>query len=105
MERHRVRAGETLESVAAGAGLTWQKLAKFNFGTDDREKVRARLVRDVGCEKFDPKQKMYVFTDEDAPGLLMVPRPLDLKLMATGVHHIVRIAPIEPLKPGLRFST
>jgi hypothetical protein len=48
---------------------------------------------------------MYVFTDEDAPGLLMVPRPLDLKLMATGVHHILRVAPIEPLKPGFPFST
>jgi len=65
---HRVKDGETLESVAARAGLTWQKLAKFNFATDDPKKVKAQLVQKVGCHKLDPKRRMYVFTVEDAPG-------------------------------------
>jgi hypothetical protein len=48
VERHRVCAGETLHSVASSAGLTWKKLAKFNFGTDDVKKVHAHLKADVG---------------------------------------------------------
>ena len=104
VKRHRVRAGETLESVAAAAGLTWQKLAKFNFGTEDRKEVNAHLAADVGCSERAANETDYVFTDEDEPGVLLVPKPLALNLMAAGVHHVLRVMPANLPKPLFWFS-
>jgi hypothetical protein len=102
VELRHGRDGETLESVATAAGLTWKKLAKFNFGTDDQDKVSAHLAADVGCFKRGPDQKKYVFTAVDDPGMLLIPKPLELKLLAPGVHHVLRVAPIElPLRAFL----
>ena len=104
VESHRVKDGETLESVATRAGLTWQKLAKFNFGTDDRKKVNAHLVADVGCFERAANNQDHVFTNADEPGLLLVPKQLKLNLMATGVHHVLRVLPVEPRAPGFGYS-
>jgi hypothetical protein len=104
VESHRVKDGETLDSVATRAGLTWQKLAKFNFGTDDRKKVNEHLVDDIGAHRRAANKSDYVFTDADEPGLLLVPKPLRLSLLASGVHHTLRVSPLIAPKRLLLFS-
>ena len=51
VERHKVRSGESLDSIAKSAGLTWQDLATFNWGTADPDEINLRLRDDIGCTK------------------------------------------------------
>jgi hypothetical protein len=46
---HRVRSGETLDSIASANDLTWRLLARFNFGTDDPSLLNAARQAYVGC--------------------------------------------------------
>lgn len=96
VERHRVRTGETLRSIASDAGLTWNDLALFNFGTKDPQKVEKHLAADVGCTKKDPSGDGLVFDDADWPGLLLVPRQWRLPGMAHAQEHKVRVRPLRP---------
>jgi hypothetical protein len=85
---HRVKTGESLQTLAEQHGLTWQELARFNFGTDDPTEVNRRLAQYVGCTKRSADAKSYVFDDSDKPGLIHIPkRRLELKLQ-TGSHRI-----------------
>ncbi len=103
VERHRVRTGETLENIAASEATNWKALARFNFGTDDKEQViRSLLHRVGGC--YDRQLKQCVFSDEDEPGILYVPRPFELRGLATSARHVVRVREVEPLAPFFAFS-
>lgn len=106
VERHRVRAGERFSEIASAAGLTWQKLAMFNFGTEDAKALRRYLANEVGCLGGPVKEKDsdYVFTRADEPGVILVPRFLQLNLLATGTHHVLRVMPIVPPKRKHRIS-
>lgn len=90
-EEHRVKTGESLESIAGQYGLTWQDLARFNFGTDEPNEVNRCLHAYTGCRQRTKDRKNYVFTDDDKPGLLYIPKPkLELKV-DTGSSYLVRL--------------
>lgn len=75
IHRHKVKRDETLDSVARGYGLTWKRLADFNWGTTDPEQINRHLYADVGCRERTRDRKNYLFDDEDDPGILYIPRP------------------------------
>ena len=93
---HRVRTGETLESVAQRHGLSWQELAKFNWGTAAPPEVNKRLRFVLGCTKKDAAGNNYVFDDADEPGVLYVPRPWKLGGLSTDLAHSLRVRRIRP---------
>lgn len=95
IEPHRVRAGESLETLAAGAGLPWQELAQFNWGTSDPKKINEALARHVGCTRRDRKGANYVFDDSDEPGLVYLPHSWEWPGLATGATHVLRVQRIE----------
>ncbi len=99
VETRRARSGETLEGVAQEAGLTWQELAQFNFGTRSRDEVNERLAAEVGCTKKSADGKSYVFHDDDLPGTLFVPRQWRAQNLAPARTHVIRVRP-----PAFRFS-
>jgi hypothetical protein len=69
--RYKVRTGDRLETLAAACGCTWQELAKLNWGTDVPDAINWYLENYFVC-----KQKIgenYVFSDEDEPGILLLP--------------------------------
>jgi LysM repeat protein len=70
---HRVRDGETLDSIARANGLTWQALARHNFGTDVKDEVSRQLYTKVGCRKKTGDGRSYIFTSQDSPGLIQIP--------------------------------
>lgn len=45
---HRIKPGETLQGIARKYGITWEDLAKFNFGTVDKAEVDHHQVRYLG---------------------------------------------------------
>ena len=87
---HKVSDGETLESIAESYKTTADALAKFNWGTTDPEKIQSHLLIDVGCTKKDDGGK-YVLSSEDEPGILYIPRPLDMDWVALEQRHIWRV--------------
>ncbi|MCH7870793.1 MAG: LysM peptidoglycan-binding domain-containing protein [Planctomycetes bacterium] len=91
IEEHRVQTGESLKSVAQAAGLTWQELARFNWGTIVPKEINEHLRDDVGCTKKTQDGFNYVFTSEDEPGIVYVPKPWTLEGMATEQTHIIRV--------------
>jgi LysM repeat protein len=94
LETHRVKTGETLQSIADKAGLSEEELVFFNFGTTKKEEVNTCLVLMVGCTPMDEEGQEYIFDDSNEPGILYIPhkweRTLDLN-MAHGVR--VRLNP------------
>src|SRR5688572_27924605 len=84
---HRVRAGETLASIAQTHGLTWQDLTKFNFGTDVPREVNRYLHEVVGCTKRTKDGKNYRFSDSDVPGIIYIPKTPRPLTLATGTSH------------------
>jgi hypothetical protein len=87
---HRVIDGETLDSVAEMFGLTADDITRFNWGTTDAAKVQQRLAVSVGCTKKDADGKL-LFTRDDHPGILYVPRPVALTGLAVDQSHILRV--------------
>ena len=61
-KEHKIRDEDNLKSLAEGAGITWQELAIFNWGTDDPGKINKHLRSDVGCYKFAPDGKINRLT-------------------------------------------
>lgn len=99
---HRVSSHDTLKSIAEAAGLTWEKLAQFNFGTDDPKKVNQALHSQVGCRKKTHDRQNYVFSDHDDPGLVYVPHKIDFRSLRTGQTHTLRVRKIfRPQRPFL----
>jgi hypothetical protein len=99
--RHRVRTGESLQSIAEGAGMSWQDLAKFNFGTESPKEINKALKAQVGCTR-KTKDKNYRFDDSDTPGIIYVPQKIEQRGFPTGVTHKLRVRPItKPARPYL----
>jgi hypothetical protein len=88
---HRVRSGETLESIASANGLTWRLLARFNFGTDRPPLLNAALQAYVGCTRRTADGKSFVFDDTDDPGLIYLPRVIPAVQVSTGAATEVRV--------------
>lgn len=91
--RHKVKTGDTLESLAKSIGSTWQKLAKFNFGTDDPKKINSFLRVQVGCTKKTADGKNYLFDDSDEPGIILLPGEWKAEGMETGHAYTIEVVP------------
>jgi hypothetical protein len=96
IEAHKVKSGETLESLAQKAGMTWQDLAKFNWDTDAPAEINDRLRDDVGCTHKTQDGTNYVLDDSDDPGMVFIPSKWEQTGLATGRTHTVRVKPIAP---------
>ncbi|WNG38481.1 LysM peptidoglycan-binding domain-containing protein [Archangium violaceum] len=87
---HKVADGETLESIAETYETTVDALAQFNWGTTDPEKIQSHLLIDVGCTLKDDSGK-FVLSSEDDPGLIYIPRPLEMDWVPLEQRHIWRV--------------
>jgi hypothetical protein len=104
IESRKVRTGDTLESIAREAGLTWKELAAFTFGTKDPEEVNEHLAAEIGCTKKD-QEGAYVFDDSDMPGTLLVPKQWRMPGLATDRTHLIRVLPVDRTRGVLELHT
>ncbi|KAA0989238.1 LysM peptidoglycan-binding domain-containing protein [Dyadobacter aurulentus] len=74
--KYKVKDGDTLESLANSHGMTWRELAKYNFGTVDPDEINELLHSQVGCIKKTKDNKKFIFTGEDKPGIIYIPKNL-----------------------------
>jgi hypothetical protein len=91
VESHKVKAGESIDSLARGAGMTWQDLSVFNWGTSVPEEINVHLVKDVGCTKKTLDGKNYMFDDSDSPGIMYIPHPFEEAGLSTGQRHVLQV--------------
>ena len=99
---HKVSDGETLESVAQFYGMTKNQLTQFNWGTTSPKEIQKRLFLDVGCKRTDGGGQLML-TSDAKPGILFIPKPVVLSLMAPGPSQVLRVGK-EPAPPVFRFS-
>ena len=88
----KVQTGDTLESLANANGLTWQQLARFNWNTEDPKQINRCLREIVGCTKRTADGKNYKFDSSDDPGLLYIPKPLQLPGLSLNRPYVLRVS-------------
>jgi hypothetical protein len=91
IEEHKVATGETLEGIAAEAGLSWQELAQFNWQTSVPREINAHLKKVVGCTKKTADGKNYMFDDSDDPGIVLVPKKWVAEGLPVNERHTIRV--------------
>lgn len=72
---HRIRAGDSLASIATIHGLSEDALLTFNFGGTSADLVDEGLVWSVGCVQRDPDTDRPSLTADADPGVIYVPAP------------------------------
>lgn len=97
IEEHKVKTGETPESLASTVEMTWEEFAEFNWGTSDPEEINKHLFYDVGCTKKSTDGKGYVFDDSDDPGIIYVPSQWKKEGLTTNKTHTIRVNTVRPL--------
>jgi len=77
---HVPQDGDTLDSIAeretaAGNRLTWQNIARFNWGTDDPEVIDEFMRDQMGCYERGEDKRFVFSADIASEEPLLIPRP------------------------------
>ena len=77
-KKYTPQEGDTLQAIAeresaAGNEITWQQLAKYNWGTDDPDEVNAYLRDELGCRKRNEEKNFVIAADDEPQGELLIP--------------------------------
>lgn len=110
---HVVRSGESLAGLAKAAGVRWQDLAKYNWGTDVPEEINEALYHVVGVRKRAPDGVNWSFGDDDVSrgthpqnGKLLIPQPFSMEgLLVGAMHEVVVRVPRRGELQSLRVLT
>lgn len=94
VEAYKVRTGDSILKLAQDAGMRWQDLAKFNWGTDNPDEVHVCLRDIVGCTKRSADGYNYRFDDSDDPGIVLIPRAWEQTGLMTERTHVFRVQSI-----------
>jgi hypothetical protein len=94
LEEYRLRDGDSVDSVSARAGMNWKDLAYFNWGTRVPEEINCHLASAVGCSKKAPDGN-YVFSGDDWPGIIRIPKPFSKEGLPTDEMNILRVEPAQ----------
>lgn len=100
IDKHKVKSGDSLNSLAKQCDLTIAQLAYYNWGTYDSEQINDHLNIDVGCSKKADDNRSYIFDDSDEPGIIYLPKAWSKSGLATNQMHIFYVQRIKgPVKP------
>lgn len=114
---YALQEGDTLRTIAeretaAGNPLTWQELARFNWGTDDEAEVNAFLRDELGARRRDADNNFVLAADDEPRGQLLIPAPFARRGLALEKTYTLRVrkktAPAQFLEcchvPGITFG-
>jgi len=88
--------GDTLRTIAEretadGNEITWQEIAKFNWGTDDENEVNEYLRDELGSYRRDDANNFVISSDADARGELLIPMRFEKTGLALNTTHTLRV--------------
>lgn len=89
VKEYKVTDGDSLQSIAGKAGISWKELAQFNWGTSDPNKVNIMLRRKVGCTQKAKDGINYIFTSKDDPGIILFPEKENKTAFNTSKSHTI----------------
>lgn len=93
--------GDTLKSIAqreteAGNPLTWQEIARFNWGTDDPGIADEFLRDEIGCYKRGEDNRFVMSSDATVRTPLLIPQPFKKQGLATTKTHTIKVRKKAP---------
>lgn len=99
--------GDTLKDIArreteAGNPISWQEIARFNWGTDDPDTVDELLRDELGCYKRADDKRFMFASDVDVRTPLLIPVPFTKSGLSTQQTHTVKVSKQE--KPPKQFE-
>ncbi|MCF0040065.1 LysM peptidoglycan-binding domain-containing protein [Dyadobacter fanqingshengii] len=94
--KYKVKDGDSIESLSKSHNMSWQELAKFNFGTDEPDEINHFLRSQVGCFKKTKDKKNFVFTSKDDPGIIYIPKNLKKRTFGTNRSHPITVEQLKP---------
>lgn len=94
---YQVQDGDTLQSIADSAGITWQELALYNWETDDPAKVNIKLREKVGSRKKKSNGRDYILSGKDDPGIIYLPKKELGRPLGTSTMHTLTVKVKEPV--------
>jgi hypothetical protein len=108
---HTPVLNDKLETILAKceAGITWQELAIYNWGTDDPKEVNRALIETVGVRTVDDADPSKSVLDpalgpDGAAGKILLPKTWKKDGLALEKHHKITIKPLRPA-PAIRINT
>ena len=82
-KEYKVQDGDSLKTIADANGITWQELAKFNYGTDEPTEVNKGMREKTGAFKKAKDGVNLSFSSLDDPGILYIPETFPEPTFAT----------------------
>lgn len=104
VKEHKVKDGDSIKSVAEENGLTWQELAKFNWGTDNPNEINVQLRDKVGCTEKTKDGNNYIFSSSDDPGIIFIPMDFPKKGFGTNQTHNFTVSPYHRILPKIEYD-
>ena len=116
-KKYTPQDGDTLQAIAEretaeGNEITWQEIARFNWGTDNEDEVNEYLRDELGCYRRDDANNFVISSDADARGELLIPLRFEKTGLALNTTHTLRVrkktSPPQFLEcayiPGITFE-
>lgn len=95
-KRYQHQDGDTLKSIAeretsAGNAITWQDIAKFNWGTDDIDEINEYMRDELGCRLRDADNNFIISADDEPQGELLIPILFKKTNLALDKLYVLRV--------------
>lgn len=88
VEAVKPTSSDSLKTLAGRANVSWEELARFNFGTDNPKKINDALRDRVGCHKF--VNNNYRFAG-DEKGVMYLPHLWEQSALGVNQTHRFRV--------------
>lgn len=118
-KKYQAQEGDTLAKIAerecaAGNNLTWQDIARFNWGTDDPKEINIFFRDELGARLRDADNNFVISADDTPTGELLIPVRFKKQGLAPDKTHklALKATPVPPTQflqccavPGITFET
>lgn len=99
--------GDTLKDIArreteAGNPISWQEIARFNWGTDDPDTIDELLRDELGCYKRATDKRFMFTSDVQVRTPLLIPQPFTKAGLSTQQTHTIKVK--KQQKPPKQFE-
>ncbi len=100
IEPYKVKTDDTLAGIAEAHDLTPKQLMEFNWETTDPDEINEKLYETVGCRQTTADGKNLMFSDDDKPGIIYIPKSKIIEGLDTDKTHVigVKVLGYEPVK-------
>lgn len=116
-KRYVPQEGDTLQRIAereteAGNPVSWQELARYNWGTTEADVVNEHLRDELGAYARNSANEFIITADVEPRGPLLIPQPFEANGLALKKTYRIRVrrqeAPPQFMAccslPGVTFS-